>query len=149
MKRVSVFLAFFMLVGFGLQAQSSNCAKKSKAACASKTEAAKATSADDNASMEAAAKLASLDENIEQRVCEKSGAVSYVRKETCSHSGKVSYVNVSYDAETAQFVNVSPKDLEAAGEKKACCAKGAGEGKGCCASKASASGCTGKAVGKS
>lgn len=132
MKKISVLLAFTMLLGFGLQAQSDCGHKKS----AEKAEMTKTVSVEDQNNMEAAVKLASLDENIEQRVNEDNGEVTFVRKKTCSHSGKVSYVNVMYNAESAQFVNVSPKDMESG--KKGCCAAGAKAGKGCCAKKASA-----------
>lgn len=132
MKRISVLLAFAMLLGFGLQAQSDCGHKKS----ADKAEISRTATAVDQNTIEAAVKLASLDENIEQRVNDENGEVTFVRKKTCAHSGKVSFVNVAYDAESAQFVNVSPKDMNSG--KKGCCAAGAKAGKGCCAKKASA-----------
>jgi hypothetical protein len=78
---------------------------------------------------EAAAKLASMDETIERRVCEKSGTVSYWKKETCAKSGNVSFAEVSYDSANGQFVNVSPSETHGK----------AASGKSCCAGKASAS----------
>jgi hypothetical protein len=99
-----------VMLGFvGLsQAQTKACSKADKKACA---KACAKTS-------KAAAKLASLDDSIEQKVCEKSGSVSYVRKSVCETSGNVSYESVEYDSMLGKFVNVSP-----AMEKKACTAK--------------------------
>ncbi|MEZ4948508.1 MAG: hypothetical protein R2879_14395 [Saprospiraceae bacterium] len=91
---------------------------------------------------EAAAKLASMDETIERRVCEKSGTVSYWKKETCAKSGNVSFSEVSYDSANGQFVNVSPSEVHGkATNGKSCCAgKSAGSKASCSgAEKASAS----------
>ena len=102
-----------VMLGFvGLsQAQTKACSKAEKKACA-KTCAKTA---------KAAAKLASLEDDIEQKICEKSGSVSYVRKNTCETSGKVSYQTVEYDATLGKFVNVAPAMKE---ELKACSKKG-------------------------
>gem|GEM_PF-753606 len=97
----------------------------------------------------AAAKLASNDANIESKVCEKSGKVSYYSKKTCAKSGKVSMTPVKYCSDSKKFVNVSPegeaKSTLTGNGMKACCAsaKKAG-GKACCAGKGKKA-CSGKA----
>ena len=144
-------MLFACLGVFALTAQAQKCSKpctKSKV-CAKKgktTVDAGAISIDDAQ----IAKLASLDETIERRQCAKSGTVSYFQKNTCAVSGKVSFQEVTYDAKTAKFVNVSPSGMGAAASdsantmnksgtvKKACCASGAE--KACCASKKACSG---------
>ena len=87
----------------------------------------------EHADMTAAAKAASLDENIIERTDASTGKVMFVRKEVCPTSGKISYKDVQYSAESGTFINVAPSD-------KASCASKASTGKsGCCSSKASAS----------
>ena len=93
----------------------------------------------------AAAKLASNDEGIEAKVCEKSGKVSYFAKQTCAKSGKTSMTPVKYCSDSKKFVNVSPegeaKSTLTGSGMKACCAnaKKAG-GKACCSGKKACSG---------
>lgn len=100
-----------------------SCSKKSSACCAK----GKATSTAMVSVDKAAIKAASMDATVEQRTCEKSGTVSFVRKNVCETSGTVSFVDVSYDADTKKFVNVSPKDVAATKgkAKSSCCAGGA------------------------
>lgn len=136
MKRFLFSTLFFSLMLVGAQAQSSNCSKKctskqaSSKSCQGKS--ASATADAGTATIEAAAKLASMDESIESKTCPVSGKVSYSKKET-SANGEVSYVDVNYDAETNTFVNASPMKVE---ETKACSGKKA---KGCCSSKSAKS----------
>lgn len=125
MKRITLFLA--LVLGVGLSAvQAQKCSKAEKAACA------KSAQVSDKGhcagSSEAAAKLASLDDAIESRTCEKSGSVCYVRKVVNQETGETSYADVQYDSELGKFVNVSPSS----------------KGKGCCAKMASAGCCAGK-----
>ena len=105
-----------------------------------------------------AEKAAASDENIEKKVCQKSGKVSYVRKDVCEKSGKVSYTDLVYDPGQGKFVarEETAKKGKACGskakaggccaskgkakgvsakEEKACCAAKAKEGKACCSSK--------------
>lgn len=145
-------LLFALVLGFGLtgvQAQSDSDKKASKS-CAqtcSKT-AKKATKQADAGSADAAAKLASLDESIDVKVCEKSGNVSYTRK-AVGDDGEAKYEPVSYSASTNKFVSLTDS------EKKSCCASGSGSGASASASagKASASdsgaACCSKKGGKS
>lgn len=121
MKKIFVLFAFMSLVSFAVNAQTCPYAKKSNASAAVETSSEYAKTV---------ASAAEMDENIEQKVCAKSGNVSYERKSVCEVSGKVSYTAVEYDAATAKFVNVSPSDAKASG-KKACCA--GGSSKACCA----------------
>ncbi len=122
MKKITLLFTLALTLGVsGAYAQS--CAK----ACTKKAE--KQASTIDAETAEAAAKLASLDESIEKKVCPHSGMVSYV-KTVKNDDGEVSHVDVEYDAAKAQFVNVSPKDMEknCSAEKKAgCCASGAAD----------------------
>lgn len=120
MKKLVLLFAFFSVCTFAVNAQT--CSKK---AAAMKT-----------ANMEAAAKLASADDSIEQRVCEKSGAVSYVQKSTCPMSGKVSYADVEYSAAEGKFVNVSPSEAMGGHAAKAVnTAEGAAKKKATCTAK--------------
>ena len=132
MKKLTLLFSLMALFAVTqVQAQKACCSSKSKtaAACSKDSKAATKTASADYEM--AAAKLASLDGNIERKVCPESGTVSYLKKETCEESGKVSLVNVEYSAEVGEFVNVSPSALH--GEKtasaksasdKACCADG-------------------------
>lgn len=87
------------------------CSKTAKATC-SKT---------------AAAKLASMDDSIEQKVCAKSGNVSYYQTSTCAKSGKVSTNEVKYCSDSQKFVNVAPgsKAMGVSGSNKPACSKAA------------------------
>ena len=107
--------------------------------CASHKAKASATAVE-SVSDDVIAQAASLDENIERRVCENSGKVSYYRKSTCEKSGKVSYNPVNYDSASSTFVNVSPAQVT---KKKACASKA--NGKSCCAKGAKATAVAGKA----
>jgi len=145
MKKFLLSFFFFSLMVVGAQAQKACCSKmstKSAASCEAKVSSV-ATASFTESSTDAA-KMASRDQTIETRT-DPIGNVSYVRKETCAHSGSVSYVNVSYDAATSSFVNVSPVKMEGghsctskatSTSGKSCCAAGAASGKSCCAGKA-------------
>ena len=108
MKR---FLLLFALVGaFALTSNAQDCTAK-KTASAKKSCAA-------TCAKTAAAKLAKADMNIEERVCAKSGTVSYVKKSVCATSGKASFTNVEYCSKSGKFVNVSPSKGKAAKKSK-------------------------------
>jgi hypothetical protein len=152
-------LLFALVLGFGLtslQAQS-HCDKKAQAHCdkqgqahcdkqASKSCQMKSDKAALNSeTAEAAAKLASLDENIESKVCEMSGKVSYSRK-SVGDDGEVKYQTVSYSASANEFVAVSKEG------KKMSCGSGSGSAAsanaGKASGKASGSSCCSKKAGK-
>jgi len=86
---------------------------------------------------------AEADENIEKRVCSKSGATSFYEKYTCSETGKISHKEVEFDEEAQTFVAVKSAMKESTAtplvkptaEKKACCATCT---KDCCKGKAEA-----------
>jgi len=100
MKKLFMFIAFLGLVNMA-QAQCTKSAKTaSKSACCAKT-------------MATATKVASMDDSIEKKVCEKSGSVSFVKKSVCEKSGNVSYSNVEYCTKSNKFVNVSPSKMDA------------------------------------
>jgi len=153
MKKLLFFFSFVLFAG-ALSAQK-QCTAAQKAACAKSGKVcvkgdAKAdmTAETSVAAALAAAELAETDENIEQKVCAKSGNVSYYSKKVCPASGKITKSEVMYSAESNSFVNVSPIDVMAEKEatavkaaavesnattkskKKACCA-----GKKACSSK--------------
>ena len=129
MKQLTV--VFALLLGFGMMSsvQAQSCQKSASACCKKSASTASADKAMAPGTVEAAAKLASLDASIETRTCDKSGSVSYVRKVKDETTGAVTYADVAYDQELGQFVNVSPKTA------KACCAKAVSSG--CCAGKKS------------
>lgn len=104
-----------------------------------------ATATEVNTNDEAAAKLASMDETIERRVCEKSGNVSYWQKSVCEKSGNVSFSQVSYDTAEGTFVNVSPSEAHGKAAKgKSCCAGKASAKNASCSSKGKAGCCSKK-----
>lgn len=146
MKRFLFSTLFFSLMVVGVQAQSTSCCSKSKTASSKSCESKNTSTTAEVSTVEAAAKLASMDESIETKTCPVSGKVSYTKKET-SAKGEVSYVDVNYDAETNTFVNASPMKMDQS--KKECSGKDA---KACCSSKsasASAKGCcSGKSAAK-
>jgi len=116
MKKLFFFAAF--LVAASLTSVNAQCTKSktagAKTACCAKTKAA-------------TAKAVSADSSIEKRVCAESGKVSYFRNEVCAKSGKAMATEVSFDAATGTFVNVSPTRgampaAETASTKKTCTA---------------------------
>ncbi|HEY3385191.1 MAG TPA: hypothetical protein VGK46_01700 [Saprospiraceae bacterium] len=129
MKKVLFSLFLFSALAVGVQAQSSSCAKS----CAAKPAGAACESKSADASA-AAAKLAATDATIETKTCPGTTAVCYVRK-VSEQNGTVSYVDVTYDATTNTFVNVSP--VKASGKEAGCSGKSASGAKACCAPGAS------------
>lgn len=131
MKKLT--LLFALVIGFGLtsvQAQS-HCDKKASASCIKKC--SKSDSQADAGTADAAAKLASLDETIEPKMCEHSGKVSYSRKAVGS-DGDVTYQAVSYSASTNEFVSLEGSD------KKSCHTSGMGSGESASANAGKVSG---------
>ncbi len=103
MKKLFMLFALVSLVGTA--SVTAQTCSKSKAECTA-----------------AATKVAASSADIEKRICEKSGKVSFVRKGVCAVSGKTSYTNVEYNADTKKFVNISPSHTSGKAAKKACCA---------------------------
>ena len=99
MKKVFLLFAFFGLFAFVSNAQVCPYANKAKTAAHGQCPYAKSS----------AAKAASLDYNIQEKISPETGLVSYVKREVCCKTGKVSFTNVEYSAEAGKFVNVSPK----------------------------------------
>ncbi len=141
MKKILFLLLFVGVAGLTAQAQSCHGAKKTS------SEAQALTQDQSPEVLAAAEKAAQADENIEKRVCQKSGKVSFVRKSVCQKSGNISYKPVVFDAEKGAFVDASSScsakekaacskkagDKKACSKKdKACCSKGAKSGKACC-----------------
>ncbi len=119
MKKFTLLFTFILGFGItGIQAQS-HCDKSAAASC-SKT-CSKSAKQADSGSAEAAAKLASMDESIEGKVCEHSGNVSYSRKDVGS-DGEVKFTSLTYSASANEFVAVTDSN------KKSCCASGSGSG---------------------
>jgi len=111
MKKFFLLFAVLGLFTFSANAQKKACSMTKKA-CSMK----KAASVDANSP---AAVLAAQSDNIETRVCSKSGSVSYVQKNVCATSGNVSFTDVKYCSTAKKFVNVSPSDMETEGAVKA------------------------------
>lgn len=129
MKKLTFLLAMMgMFAITSVQAQSKKCCSSKKGAAAeacAKESKTKVASASMDYDMHAA-KMASMDETVERKVCAETGAVSYMKSETSEKTGEVSSVAVNFDPELGQFVNVSPSGkAECAGKKAACCKKGA------------------------
>jgi len=137
MKKILFLSAFFMLAGLTLSAQSESKAKSCDKPCTHSEKASASASTDVSKAVMAAEKA----ENIEMKTCEKSGNVSFYRKDVCEHSGKVSYTEVEYMDATGEFV-VKAENTESSveNEKKSCSSsKSASESKsGCCSSKSAA-----------
>jgi len=115
MKKL-VFLFSFLLVAGMATAQTKACSKAGKKCCAKKAKTESTTSvgtptqvASAMAVSEADA-MAESDENIEKRVCEKSGATSYYQKAVCEKSGKVSWGEVSFCSKSKAFKTVETAD---------------------------------------
>ncbi|GEM_PF-316350 len=106
MKKFFLLFAVMGLFTFTATAQKKACSMAKKATCTK----SKMVSVDAN---NPAAVLAAQHDNIEERVCAKTGEVCYVQKNVCSKSGNVSFTNVKYCSTAKKFVNVSPSDMEA------------------------------------
>ena len=141
MKKILCLFAFVLTTGL-ISAQDA-APKKSCAKTCAKT-CTKSASASADAQTRVASALSAADiaaeenENIERKVCELSGNVSYFEKSVCAHSGSVKMTEVEWDETSEAFVNVSPKDVmadqeakvvkaaaksaDAKAKKKACCA---------------------------
>ena len=147
----SILLSLFVFAGLALNAQ---CTKSATAACCAnkKAQTSTTTSTDTKvasyslvAEAEAAAEK---NENIQKRVSEKDGAISYYEKSVCAHSGSVSWNQVEYNTSDKKFTRVASASVERTGvapsevkTTKACSAQDqkacgkAKDGKACCATK--------------
>lgn len=115
MRQFLFLLSFVLLGAMSANAQCSKSA--SKACCASKKAAAtSATTSTDATSVASyvmeADKAAEGNTNIEKRVCEKSGNVSYFEKSVCAESGNVSWNEVKYDTEKKTFTRVASASMD-------------------------------------
>ena len=142
MKKLFILVAFVLSAGL-VSAQDANvgktCAKEGKVCCASKAKASASADTKVASAMSAADIAAEKDENIEKKVCDMTGSVSYFQK-TVGDAGTVQMTEVTFDEENSTFISTaeanttSVKTAEKSaeiGEKKAC----AKTGKSCCASK--------------
>lgn len=110
-----IFMLFVLMALVGTVSVDAQTCSKSKEACTT-----------------AAVKAANTNVDIEKRICEQSGKVSFVRKSVCDVSGKTSYTDVEYNMDTKKFVNVSPTHASGkAAKAKASC--GTAKKAGCCA----------------
>lgn len=113
MKKL-IFLFSFVLMAGMASAQctknaSKKCCAKKAAATTGITEAGNMTNlTSDTAS--AADMIADTDENIEKRVCAKSGSTSFYQKAVCEKSGKVSWNEVSFCDKSQAFKPVAMVD---------------------------------------
>jgi hypothetical protein len=138
MKKVISSLFTLAAVVFTMNIASAQCAKStaSAACCKSKAEGTASVSTDVN--KPEAMLVAMKDQNVQEKVCETSGKVSY---HMLNNDDATASQEVSFDDKLGRFVNVSPskaccaKDSK---EAKACAAKEGATGKACCASKGKA-----------
>ena len=131
MKQLLFIAAFFLSATVAVNAQTEG--KTCDKPC---THTEKASAQVDN-TMSKAIEAANSDQSIEVRTCEKSGNVSFYKKDVCENSGKVSFTEMEYQESTGEFAVKASNDevLKAANtEKKSSCS---GEkAKACCSSKA-------------
>ncbi len=109
MKQLFVFLMFMAAFSISSTAQSA------------KTAATQKTTVNTFAE-----KVAFANKDIIKRVDEKTGTVSYVRKDVCKKSGKVTFTPVQYNDATGTFVDVT-KDTgkeKVKAKRKGCCSSG-------------------------
>jgi hypothetical protein len=143
----SIFLALFVFLGLALNAQ---CTKTSAACCANKKAQTNSTTTTETkvASLSLVAEAeaaAEKNENIQKRVSEKDGTITYYEKSVCEHSGSVSWNQVEYNSSEKKFTRVASASVErntipadvkptkacSAQDMKAC----SKEGKACCKNK--------------
>jgi len=92
MKQLFVILLIFAAFSFNATAQTTKAIAKQQTAVSANAE-----------------KVAFANADIIKRVDEKTGAVSFVRKEVCEKSGNVSYKAVIFNEETGTFVDAPEK----------------------------------------
>lgn len=135
MKKIIFLFSFVLLSGLTLSAQCTKTASSGEKACCASKKGGKVASA---SVLSEAEQVAAQNENIQKRVCETSGKVTYYEKSVCDHSGSVSWNEVEYNKEAKKFTRVASASMERdakTGEAKtvapaACCKKEAG--KACC-----------------
>lgn len=119
MKKLLLITVLFCSYGLnGLVAQSSDAtsSKEVKKEC-TKTKA-ECTSQDLSESEKAMAiQVAASTEDVEAKVCEKSGKVSFLKTSKCCKSGKETTEAVNFDAKTRKFVNASPSETKPEAKK--------------------------------
>lgn len=158
MKKILFFFAFVLTTGLTANAQCSKTAATGQACCASKKTAsadAKACAGSKVASASAESEVemaAAANNNIQKRVCETSGKVTYYEKSVCEHSGSVSWNEVQYDTNQKKFTRVASAGMErdaTTGEVKttgkACCK----DGNKSCSKSESGKACAGQKEGSS
>lgn len=133
MKKVffaSLMTVGILLIGTTLSAQCCAKAAAEKASCSAKSSASV-----QNVQKSEAMLVAMKEQNVEEKICATSGAVSYYIKSDNITAGPAQ--EVVFDDKMGRFVNVSPKkaccskdEAKACSSKdsgKACCAKGKAE----------------------
>lgn len=113
MKNLFILFAFVFTAGvMNAQSCSKKCTKKAATTEATTDVETKVASAVLEADL-----AADEDASIVKKVCEKSGTASFYREATCEKTGETSLTEVNYCTKSKAFVNVSPKDMEAADAK--------------------------------
>ena len=157
MRKILFLFAFILIGGLTVNAQCTKSGATEKACCAAKKGAASvdgkacAGSKVASASVESEAeKAAASNDNIQKRVCETSGKVSFFEKSVCAHSGTVSWNEVEYNQTEKKFTRVASASMERNvntgevknTEPKACCKKDGN--KACCKKDGASKACAGE-----
>jgi len=121
MKKL-LFLAFLLVAGVSVNAQTAkSCSKKCAKTC---TKAAKAEGTATAATTQVASQMteaqiaAESDENIKMKECSVSGTQSFYEKSVCSKSGSVSWNEVEYCTKSKKFTQVAAASMERSAEGK-------------------------------
>lgn len=138
MKKILFFAAFLLLAGLNVTAQN-----ETKKSCDKPCTHSEKASADATNDVSTAVLAAEKAENIEVKTCDKSGNVSFYRKDVCEQSGKVSYTEVEYMESTGEFAVKAenaevPTDVtptEKTSKAKSSCSSSSASKSGCCSSK--------------
>lgn len=128
MKKL-LLLGFVCLFAGAVSAQSKSCcASKSAKSCTKSEAKAEASASYDEATLALAIKAASANEDIEKKVCEKSGKVSFMKKTvSADNEAEVQFIPVVYNADKGSF----EPEIKS---KQGCCSKD--KAKSCQGSKA-------------
>jgi|GEM_PF-3090168 len=117
MKKLLLIAVLFCSYGVG-NAIAQGCAGHAKAQAEKKE--CTSQSLTDVQKVQAIQVAAQLD-NIEAKVCETSGNVSFAKISKCEASGKETSTSVNFDPETKKFINVSPSEVQQTKEVKRNC----------------------------
>ena len=122
MNKILILSTLFLAFGV-YSASAQSCCKKGAEKSCSKTEASAKLVTYDEATLAAATKLAEQNDNIDKKVCDYSGKVSFTEKSVSPETGDVVLTKVVYSAEKEAFVPESKENGTSCcsiGEQKKC-----------------------------